>query len=170
MKLDDLVRSSLAAARAENIPVEGVPAGMSDDELLASMLGEDPRLSKMQEQQQALAAQLATMQQQARAQEATTFARAQVAARKALPREEAPISAAYLQALTDDARDSGQRASQLTALYAARPAHMLSAELVGDQALVALAPTAGQVDPGVRRKQLLNMTALGRSVLRAATA
>lgn len=119
--------------------------------------------------------------------DATHFAESQIAAHKALPAEREAIIAAFTQAAQDDGQHgavtfadgkTSSRVEQLTAMFAARPAHTLTTELIVTQngkAGVGFAGnkleqprTDGAEKPMTpeRRKELLGLTDLGRDVLK----
>jgi hypothetical protein len=120
--------------------------------------------------------------------DATHFADEQIAGHKALPAEREAIIAAFTQAAQDDGQhgavtfDDGKtstsRVAQLKAMFAARPAHTLTQELVktqeGDAAAFAADNktqqqrdlAAAQPMSKERRAELLGLTDIGRDVLR----
>jgi hypothetical protein len=136
-----------------------------------------------------LRAALATAQAERITSDAAHFADAQIAAHKALPAEREAIVATFTQAAQDDAAHgtvtfadgkTASRISQLTALFASRPAHTLTQELIADERVDGKAAafnrgetprTIDETKPMTleRRKELLGDTDLGRDVLRSET-
>jgi hypothetical protein len=167
MKKSDLIRTALAAAEAEGQTIE-----QDDPALLAELLGLPAPAAAAPaapvDQVVALQRQVAELQTAARRQAAATFAAGEVAARRALPAERGALEALYLQAAEDDAAHplATPRVAQLAAQQAARPAHVLTTETVGDAPLFALAQQAQPVDPAARKRQLMGMTAVGRTALK----
>lgn len=119
--------------------------------------------------------------------DATHFADEQITTHKALPAERESIIAAFTQAAQDDGAHgavtfadgkTSSRVDQLKAMFSARPAHTLTTELIVTQEGSAAAFTAGnkiaqpRTDAGdkpmskERRAELLNLTPIGRDVLK----
>lgn len=121
--------------------------------------------------------------------DSATFADSEIAAGRAVPAEHDALVAAYIQAAQDDAAhgsitfSDGQRISRvdsLKALYAARPAHLLTKEVLAETGqsngagVQALPNKQTTDDPKTakpvtkeRRKELLGKSTLGQTVLRA---
>ncbi len=132
-----------------------------------------------------LKAELAKSQAERITSDATHFADKQIGDHRALPAERESIIAAFTQAAQDDSAhgvvtfEGGKtqsRVEQFKAMFAARPAHTLTTELVktqaGDAAAFAAAnrdktPAAEADKPMTeeRRRELLGLTAVGRDVL-----
>lgn len=166
MKLSSLITTAAQAAAAEGQAIE-----QDDPALLAELLGlPTPDATTAQVATvAALQQQVAALQAEARRASAAAFATRQVTARRALPAERAALEQLYLQAAEDDAARplAASRVAALTAAVEARPAHVLTAEHIGDAPLLALAQQAAPVDPVARKRALLALTPLGRSVLAA---
>lgn len=145
----------LALATAQ--PVEPATAATPDQGTGASAAAE-----AMQAQLADLAGQLAAQQEAARAQAATTWASAMIAAGKALPAEATALVELHARAAADDAADQGNRVSLVEGLVSARPAHTLTKELVQTPASLA-APVGGPTRERV--EELLNMSPLGQVAL-----
>lgn len=151
----------------------GVPAPASSDDVAS------------------LRATIIKMTEDQRTRDAKAFAKQVIADKKALPREEVSIAAAHFQAATDDAAHptkvtfandkgepvQGSRVDQLTALYAARPPHVLTEELLREQldadapavmALFTKSTTPNPEDPAKfstrKKEELMAMTPLGTAV------
>lgn len=122
--------------------------------------------------------------------DATHFADAQITAHKALPAEREAIIAAFTQAAQDDGQHgavtfadgkTSSRVEQFKAMFAARPAHTLTTELITTQEGkegVAFAGNKGEQPRTTdaekpmtpeRKKELLGLTAVGREVLKERT-
>jgi hypothetical protein len=119
--------------------------------------------------------------------DATHFADEQITTHKALPAEREAIIAAFTQAAQDDGAHgavtfadgkTSSRIDQLKAMFAARPTHTLTKELIvtqeGDAAAFAAgnkteqprADSAAKPMTPERRKELLGLSDLGRDVLK----
>jgi capsid assembly protease len=114
----------------------------------------------------------AIQQQNAKA-EASAFAQTQLEANRILPAEAGTVEALYAQAAADDFAmplAEGSRVALIKADFASRPAHTLTKELTSDDKTQVLAADA-DAQPGAmtaeRQKELLEMTALGQSALKA---
>lgn len=118
--------------------------------------------------------------------DATHFAESQIAAHKALPAEREAMIAAFTQAAQDDGQrgavtfadgKTSSRVEQLKAMFAARPAHTLTTELITTSESGALfnkdtQPREGDASKPMsqeRRAELLGLTAVGREVLKERT-
>lgn len=162
MKLSDLFRSAIGAAKAEGIAIEQEP---SDDAVLAGLLNTPTQAETAQLRQQV--ADLLAAQRRAAA---TAFADAAVRDRRALPAERDTLAALHLQAADDDAARpaAASRVAQLESAVRARAPHALGAEQVGAGPLVALAADAAAEDWPVQKQRLLSMTPVGRAALAGA--
>ncbi len=164
MTLEELLRATIQAARAEGIPIEGLPpaSAASDSDVLSGLLGlDDGRVAKLE-------TELAQMREVQRRATATAWADATIRDRRALPRDRNALIGLHLQAAEDDlARplQTGSRVAQVEQSYSQRLPHVLTAETVGAQPLLALAGQVGQVDEAAYCRKLLSMTGTGRKAL-----
>lgn len=124
----------------------------------------------------AMRAELAKVKAQQIATEAAAFADRQIAAKRALPAEREAMVAAYSQAALDDAAHgvvtfadgkTSTRVAQLEAVFAARPAHQWTEELVKDG--IATLSMDRKIKDGSpeRVAALMGMTATGQAALKA---
>ncbi len=151
-------------------PVAAVPANVSQFARTP-----DPRVDELEKQ---LAAERAARIES----EAAAFADAEIAAERAVKAERDALITCFRQASLDDIKhgsvtfsdgsDPTSRVEQLRALYAARPAHLLSAEQLDPNQVAAIfvnqQKTLGngaKPFPDERRRELLAKTGLGREVL-----
>jgi hypothetical protein len=163
MKFKEMVAQMFGAAKEAGVSFDDLPADADAATALA-----DPRVADLQAQIAASQAQIGAMQAQARERAASAFVASLVAAHKALPAEAATFAALHTQAAQDDARDGGTRTATLETALNARPAHTLTQEQVGSQALIALTQQATTEDKDARKRRLMGMTALGRAALKEA--
>lgn len=175
---DDKTKLALAAA---GVAVDEEVPGAA--QFMVGISDPDPEKERM-------AQELAAMRAEQRQGQAEAFAEEQIRANKALPAERPALIAAFAQALADDeaqpatvtftATDGkearGNRVDALKALFAARPAHELTKELLqgggaGDaQALFNKDKTDDQDKPmdAEKKKKLMEATPLGQACLKGA--
>ena len=159
MKLVEMFTSMFAAAKAEGIAIEDVATDATPEQAIASLTPTDPRVAE-------LLGQVESLHAAQRAARATAFADAQIAARRAVPAERETLIALHSQAAADDAAHGGSRAASVEQAYAARPAHVLMGEQIGNAGLVALLNGAAAEDADAGKARLMKMTAVGRTALK----
>lgn len=112
-----------AGASTQSASVTGIPVATQNE------------LDRLRAESAQSAATIASMRAEQRKQVATTFVDAQLAARKLVPAEAESLRNEYLQALIDDeihpvAEGAPSRAANIVARQEARPAHLLTEELM----------------------------------------
>lgn len=113
--------------------------------------------------------------------EAASFADGEIRARRAYPSERAPLIAAFMRAMDDDAEHPdlarfttgdapATRVATLKAMLAARTPHVLTDELLDPsraaRALFHEAQTSAESSAELRRAELLSQTQMGRDILK----